>query len=83
MFSMWRNRTPDHRGQSLVQHFCYKKFVELTPAGRFNLLREKGLCHQCLAPGAPSNTSKHTPDCFLYIVAKIKCMKNILRKNMF
>ena len=35
--------TSDHRRNNVVQYFCCKKFTELTPAGRFNLLREKGL----------------------------------------
>ena len=47
-------------GQSkLIQYFTCRKFVEMTPGQRFAELKKKGLCIQCLFPGAASNSGKH------------------------
>ena len=35
-------------GSKVIQYFLYKLFVENTPAERLAILREKGLCIQCL-----------------------------------
>ena len=42
-----------------IQYFSCRTFVEKTPAQRFSLLRKKGLCFQCLYPGADWNKGKH------------------------
>ena len=73
--------TSDHRRNNVVQYFCCKKFAELTPAGRFILLREKGLCHQCLAPGAALSTSKHRQDCFSRYCCKNKIHEKHVKKK--
>ena len=39
-------------GMKIVQYFVCRKFVEMSPAQRFDLLRSKGFCFQCLYPGA-------------------------------
>lgn len=43
----------------IIQYFTCKKFVEKTPASRLKSIRDKGLCHQCLLPGANANEGKH------------------------
>ena len=46
-------------GKKLIQYFSCKNFVEASCAQRFAMLRQKGLCTQCLMPGAKSSTDKH------------------------
>ena len=46
-------------GSSLIQYFACRKFTELNPGQRFRELRTKGLCHQCLYPGANQSDGKH------------------------
>ena len=46
-------------GMKLVQYFACKRFVNMTPEQRFLELRAKGLCFQCLFPGANSSQGKH------------------------
>ena len=47
-------------GIKLIQYFTCEQFVEMTPADRFQLLRKKGLCFQCLYPGAKITDTKHS-----------------------
>ena len=47
-------------GIKLIQYFTCKQCVEMTPADRFQLLRKKGLCFQCLYPGAKITDAKHS-----------------------
>ena len=68
----------DHRGKKVIQYFCCKKFAEMSPGDRYKLLREKGLCHQCLAPGAPVDVGKHKVDCF----ASMSRTRDTRRRNM-
>ena len=56
--------TRNHNFKKVIQYFSCKKFAEMKPAERFKLLKEKGLCYQCLSPGAPLDTAKHRADCF-------------------
>ena len=46
-------------GMKLVQYFSCEKFAGSTPGQRFNYLKTKGLCTQCLFPGAKVSTGKH------------------------
>ena len=46
-------------GARLIQYFACKKFVDMPPALRFQALRTKGFCIQCLYPGADCNLTKH------------------------
>ena len=46
-------------GRKLVQYFSCQKFAEMYPKQRFIELRNKGLCFQCLFPGALQNQGKH------------------------
>ena len=46
-------------GMKLVQYFTCKRFVNMTAEQRFLELRAKGLCFQCLFPGANSSQGKH------------------------
>ena len=50
---------PGPRGSTLVQYFSCQKFVEMAPAQRFRELRSKGLCFQCLYPGAHHIDARH------------------------
>ena len=60
------DETEDHvatngpRGTQIVQYFACKKFAEMTPNQRFQELRRKGFCFQCLFPGASQSTGKHS-----------------------
>ena len=47
-------------GIKLIQYFTCEQCVEMTPADRFQLLRKKGLCFQCLYPGAKITDTKHS-----------------------
>ena len=42
-----------------VQYFACKNFVEMNPSQRFKELFTKGLCFQCLYPGAKNSEGKH------------------------
>ncbi|XP_066926194.1 uncharacterized protein [Clytia hemisphaerica] len=46
-------------GVKVIQYFSCRKFVEKTPAQRLQMLRKKGLCFQCLSPGAKWNVGRH------------------------
>ena len=52
-------KTDGPNGIKLVQYFSCRKFVEMKPNQRFLELREKGLCFQCLYPGARQNQGRH------------------------
>ena len=43
----------------IVQYFACDVFVNMSVAERFKVLMDKGLCFQCLFPGADRNTGKH------------------------
>ena len=47
-------------GIKLIQYFTCEQFVEMTLADRFQLLKRKGLCFQCLYPGAKITDTKHS-----------------------
>lgn len=51
--------TTGPRGDKIIQYFSCRNFVEKTPAQRLQILRKKGLCFQCLFPGAKWNEGKH------------------------
>ena len=46
-------------GSKLIQYFCCKIFVEMTPANRFSELIKKYLCFQCLFPSATRSQGNH------------------------
>ena len=46
-------------GKKLIQYFSCETFVKMSPAQRFAELKRKGLCYQCLFPGAKVDTGKH------------------------
>ena len=48
------------RGTEIIQYFACKKFAEMTLKERFQELRRKGYCFQCLFPGASQSTGKHS-----------------------
>ena len=52
-------QTKGPNGTLIVQYFACRKFAEMNPAQRFRELRMKGLCCQCLYPGAKQKTGKH------------------------
>ena len=49
--------TLDFRGKNVIEYYACEKIVNMTPKQRFELLKEKGLCRQCLNPGV--NSHKH------------------------
>ena len=58
--------TPTRRGNIVINYHSCKKFVDMTPLQRFNELRRKQLCFQCLTPGLKA---RHSGQCF----DKYKC----------
>ena len=56
---MGHTLTNGPRGMKLIQYFSCRQFTQMTPAQRFNILRQKGLCYQCLFPGADQSKGKH------------------------
>ena len=52
--------TSGPRGSKIVQYFAFQRFVEMSPAERFNELKTKGLCTQCLYPGALWQAQRRT-----------------------
>ena len=44
----------------LIQYFTCKQFLEITLAGRLQLLRKRGFCCQCLYPGDKITGTKHS-----------------------
>ena len=42
----------DQKEQKIVQYLTCLKFVEMAPKDRFQELKNKGYCVQCLFPGA-------------------------------
>ena len=52
-------KTDGPHGTKLIQYFACEVFVNKTPDERFKILKEKGLCWQCLFPGAKFNKGKH------------------------
>lgn len=46
-------------GVMVIQYFSCKHFANKTPRERLTILRRKGLCFQCLLPGAKSSEGKH------------------------
>ena len=51
--------TLDFRGKNVIEYYACEKFVNMTPKQRFELLKEKGLCRQCLNPGVRENSGSH------------------------
>ena len=47
------------KGCKILQYYTCKDFVTKSPAERFNLLKNKGFCIQCLFPGADASSGKH------------------------
>lgn len=48
-------------GKELIHYFSCEKFVTMKPAERFQVLKNKNLCFQCLYPGAKKN---HEGNCY-------------------
>ena len=46
-------------GSMVIQYFACKDFADKTPGERLATLKKKGLCHQCLLPGAKLQDIKH------------------------
>ena len=47
------------KGPKIVQYFACQKFVEMAPKDRFQELKNKGHCFQCLFPEASLDEAKH------------------------
>ena len=45
---------------TLIQYFTCKQSLEITLAGRLQLLRKKDFCCQCLYPGPTITDTKHS-----------------------
>ena len=49
------------RGKELIHYFSCEKFIMMKPEKRFQMLKDKNLCFQCLYPGAKKN---HEGNCY-------------------
>ena len=65
--------TSGPRGVKLVQYFACPKFVKFTCEQRLAELQSKGLCHQCLYPGAHIDRGKHKEG---------KCQREFICKHL-
>ena len=43
----------------VIQYYTCKKFVDMAPKQRFAAVKSKGLCYQCILPGADVTKGKH------------------------
>ena len=57
--------TLDFRGKKVIEYYTCEKFASMTPKQRFELLKEKGLCKQCLNPGVKESIGTHN-ECKCY-----------------
>ena len=74
--------TKDHFGRQVVQYFACKMFVNKTCKERWELLRDKGLCYQCLAPGSTVEHGKHKAGtCYSKFVCKNQAHEGHPRKK--
>ena len=49
------------RGNLIINYFACEKFAKMSPKERFDELKKKDLCFQCLSPGLKA---KHAGNCF-------------------
>ena len=74
--------TTDFFGKQVVQYFSCKVFVDMAPKQRFKLLQDKGLCYQCLSPGATIEHGKHrSGSCFSKFACKHRAHSRYPRKK--
>ena len=59
--------SPSKSGQELVHYIACETWSKKTPAERFQLLKDKDLCFQCLYPGKKNN---HDGPCFSQYACK-------------
>ena len=52
-------KTNGPNGSKLIQYFSCNQFVQMKPSQRLAVLNRKGLCSQCLFPGANKSRGKH------------------------
>ena len=63
--------TKDHFGRLVIQYAACKMFADKSPKERFQMIKDKGLCYQCLAPGATVDHGKHkSGTCFSKFACK-------------
>ena len=73
----------------VIQYFTCKRFVDMSPAERFQVLRSKQFCLQCLLPGASSQEEKHKKKSTRRVGvneisrASIHHIKDIQKRSMF
>ena len=60
------------KGTKIIQYFACKKVTEITPSERYQELKRKGFCIQCLFPGARQNLGKHNDG---------KCLRDFICKE--
>ena len=69
-------------GKQVVQYFSCKMFVDKSCHERYELVRDKGLCYQCLAPGQSVDYGKHkTGSCYSKFVCKHQSHDRHTRKK--
>ena len=73
--------TKDYLGRNVVEYFSCEKFAKSNPFERGALLKAKGLCRQCLNPGAKENSGVHkTGRCYSRFSCKHELHKKYDRK---
>ena len=70
-------KTNGPKETKIVQYFACQKFVGMDPKDRFQELKNKGYCFQCLFPRASQDKGKHHNGmCQSYFVYKHKSNDN-------
>ena len=64
--------TLNFRGKKVIEYYTCEKFASMTHKQRFELLKEKGLCRQCLNPGVKESIVTHK---------ECKCYSRFTYKN--
>ena len=74
--------TQNYFGKQVVQYFSCKLFVDKSCHERYELVRDKGLCYQCLSPGQSVEYGKHkTGSCYSKFVCKHQSHDRYSRKK--
>ena len=68
--------TTTRKGNLIVNYFACDKFAKMSPKERFEILKEKNLCFQCLTPGLKA---KHEGNCF----DRFKCPNESHKRHRF
>ena len=58
--------TTTRKGNSIINYFAWEKFVKMNPKERFDELKRKNLCYQCLTPVSKARYEGHCFEKYKY-----------------